>query len=116
MTQNLDPLKINERVYRQMDKLLTQLEQNEHVTLKERFAALMAIARIQYVFVNLRKERIGENVDAGSAVRKYSSAFRAANDAGRRKKASRAAGAGGRAPDTSEPDNILGLDDDGDAA
>ena len=84
---NLDPLKINERLYRQVAELLRQLEENEHVTLKERFQALMAIARIQYVFVNLRKEKIAD-ASTGSAVRKYATAF-AKNDPRRGKKVAR---------------------------
>ena len=105
---NLDPLKINERLYRQVAELLKQLEENEHVTLKERFQALMAIARIQYVFVNLRKEKIADAA-TGSAVRKYATAF-AKNDPRRRKKV-----AGPRA--VPEPDDIgIFDDDDGDAA
>jgi hypothetical protein len=84
---NLDPHKINERLARQVSMLLDQLEQGEHVTLRERFSALMAIARIQYVFVSLRKERFDEPA-AGASVRKYQTAF-SKNDARGRKKGSR---------------------------
>ena len=51
---SLDPLNVNERLYRQVAALLEQLENNRNVTLRERFQALMAIDRIQYAFVNLR--------------------------------------------------------------
>ena len=86
---NLDPLKINERIYRQLAKLLEQMEtsEEEHLTFKERFQALMVIARIQYVFVNLRKEKIAD-ASTGSAVRKYATAF-AKNDPRRGKKVAR---------------------------
>ena len=78
------------------------------MTLKERFQALMAIARIQYVFVNLRKEKFDEPA-AGSAVRKYATAFK--NDTGRGKKS---AGAAAAQPETIE--HLFGEDDDdGDA-
>src|SRR4029077_20933059 len=86
---NLDPLNVNERLYRQVAKLLDQLEQGEHVTLRERFQALMAIARLQYVFVNLRKEEAGNEPAAGSSVRKYATAFGKANDPRRGKKTAR---------------------------
>lgn len=100
-----DPLDINGRLYKQVSELLTQLETGEHITLKERVAALVAISRIQYVFVNLRKEKVGDT-DAGAAVRKYATAF--TKDAARgRKKTTRPA-----EPEP-EPDD-LGFDDDGD--
>ena len=118
-----DPCNINGRLYNQMDKLLSQLERadDEHITLKERVAALMALARIQVAFVGLRKEKIPDEHVAGSSVRKYAQAF--ANDA-RRGKAGRGAArtaVAARRPEP-EPDEGLGealsLDDDdeGDAA
>ena len=73
----LDPLNVNKRLYRQVAALLDQLEDDaEGVTLKERYMALAAIARIQYIFVNLRKEKLGDEPE-GSAVRKYAGAFKA---------------------------------------
>ena len=111
---NLDPLNVNQRLYRQVAELLKQLEENDHVTLRERFQALMAIARIQYVFVNLRKEKIADE-STGSAVRKYATAFKANDPRGRKK----IAGAKPRAVPELERDDIeqfLNDDDDGDAA
>ena len=114
---NLDPLKINERIYRQLAKLLEQMEtsEEEHLTFKERFQALMVIARIQYVFVNLRKEKIADAA-TGSAVRKYATAFKA-NDPRRGKKVAGARPIRAAKP---EPDDIERLfdddPDDGDAA
>lgn len=70
-----------------MSELLTQLEDaDSHATLKERIAALVAISRIQVIFVALRKEKVSD-ADTGSAVKRYASAFK--NDAGRREKTAR---------------------------
>jgi hypothetical protein len=112
-----DPLNINSRLYRQVATLLDQLEDNEHVTLKERFQALMAIARIQYVFVNLRKEKVADDGTAGSSVRKYASAFKA-NDPRRGKKAARSTLTAVKSEPEPEPDDnwFEREDDDGDAA
>jgi hypothetical protein len=108
---NLDPHKINERLVRQVSALLDQLENNKNVTLRERFQALMAIARIQYVFVSLRREKFDEPA-AGTAVRKYQTAFK--NDAGGRKKSGRPAIAAVRSGGNEPPPDWLGDDDDGD--
>lgn len=99
-TVPIDPLQVNNRLYKQVSEVLKQLEEGEHVTLKERFQALMAIARIQYVFVNLRKEKAADP-DVGSTVRKYTAAF-AKNDAGRGKKGAGPAPEPGPAPDPGE--------------
>jgi hypothetical protein len=100
---------------RQVSALLDQLENNKNVTLRERFQALMAIARIQYVFVNLRREKFDEPA-AGAAVRKYQTAFK--NDAGGRKKGRRPVIAAVRSGGHEPPPDWLGDDDtdDGDAA
>ena len=84
---------------------------------KLRMAALVALARIQYVFVSLRKEKAGDDVDAGSAVRKYAGAFKA-NDPRGRKKAPRSTTrtAVAAVPDPEPDDNWFERDDDGDAA
>lgn len=81
-----DTLSVNARLYRQVSELLLQLETNRHVTLRERVQALVAIGRIQVLFVGLRKEK-GADDTAGSTVRKYAGAFK--NDAGRRAARSR---------------------------
>lgn len=100
-----DPLNITGRLYNQVAELLKQLEEGEHITLKERVAALVAISRIQIVFLNLRKEK-DDGADAGSTVRKYATAF--TKDAvSRRKKTTRPA-----EPEP-EPDDLGGLLDDG---
>ena len=79
-----DPLQVNARLYNQVSELLAQLETAEHVTLRERFQALTAIARIQYLFVGLRKEKVAD-VDAGSAVSKYAKTFKQDAARGRKK-------------------------------
>lgn len=104
----LDPNNINGRLYQQLDMLLQQLEQGEHVTLKERTAAMLVVVRIQYIFMQLRKEKVGD-VNSGTAVRKYATAFTKDAARGRKKIA--------RAPEPEpEPDDLLGFDDDGDDA
>jgi hypothetical protein len=117
-----DPLQVNARLYNQVSELLEQLETGEHVTLRERFQALTAIARIQYVFVSLRKEKVA-NVDAGSSVRKYAEEFQQ-NAARGRKKIARADRAKSEPDDSwidrGTDDPLAGsdpfADDDGDAA
>lgn len=83
----LDPKNINGRIYNQVAELLTQLETGEHITLKERVQALVAISRIQMIFVGLRKEKLVD-ADTGSAVKRYATAF-SKNDARGRKKVAR---------------------------
>jgi hypothetical protein len=83
MSSNLDPLSINVRLYHQVSEMLHQLENSPNITLRERIAALVAIGRIQVLFVNLRKEKF-DDASAGSSVRKYATAFKA-HDARRRK-------------------------------
>jgi len=91
--------------------MLTQLEEGEHITLKERIAALIAIGRIQVIFMGLRKEKVDDSAVAGSKVRKYAAGFKA-NDLGRRATAS-----GHAIEPDDEPDDTLaaivgGADDD----
>jgi hypothetical protein len=71
-----DPLAINPRLYRQISNLLDDLERgDEDISIRERIAALVAIGRLQTIFVGLRKETKDGTGSAGSAVRKYSKAF-----------------------------------------
>jgi hypothetical protein len=86
-TAGADPLQVNARLYMQISELLNQLEgsDGERITMRERIAALVAIGRIQVLFVGLRKEKGIYHPDAGSSVRKYSTAF-TKDDTGRRKK------------------------------
>lgn len=84
-----DPLQINARLYRQVGELLSQLEEKENITLKERVSALIAVGRLQTIFAGLRKEKV-EDHDAGNSVRKYSAAFKA-HDVSRRAALARSA-------------------------
>ena len=77
LSRNLDPKSINSRLYNQVDALLTQLEEGEHITLKERIAALIAVGRMQVIFMGLRKETADDDGERGSTVRKYAGAFKA---------------------------------------
>lgn len=87
-----DPLRVNERLYKQISALLGDLEERgEDITMRERVAALIAIGRVQTIFAGLRREN-QEDPNAGSAVRKYSGAFKAKDAASGRKKIARAAG------------------------
>lgn len=111
-----DPLDVNTRLYRQISQLLTEMEQQDayqRITLRERIAAIIAIGRIQTIFVGLRKENPG--VGSGSTVRKYQAAFK--NDISGRKKI---AGPAKPKPEPDEPDDWFEqagiLDDDGDDA
>lgn len=107
-----DPLQVNARLYLQISELLGQLEAMEGLTIRERVAALVAIGRIQTIFVGLRKEKGLYDGNAGAAVRKYSSAFALKNDTGGRKKIA------GPDPRSEPDDNWFEragiLDDDGD--
>lgn len=104
-----DPLNINARLYRQIGRLLDDLEAadvKEMLDIKERIAALIAVARIQTVFVNLRKEGKGGPTSrtAGSSVRKYASAFKA-NAGSRRAPRARSAAADLGGDDFSDDDD-----------
>jgi hypothetical protein len=81
----LDPHNIRARVFNQVSALLTQLEERDtdHVTMKERIAALVAISRIEQIYFMLRLKEQPANEQSGSTVRKYASAFE--NAGGRRK-------------------------------
>lgn len=83
-----DPLQVKARLYTQIGELLHQLEgaTDEPITVRERIAALVAIGRLQDLLIEKGKD---EDDVAGSAVRKYESAFRKTNGVGGRKKISR---------------------------
>lgn len=98
-----DPLAVNARLYRQVSELLGQLETGEHITLKERIAALVALGRLQTIFLNLRLKGEKDEPTAGSKVRSYANTF-AAHDARRRKEIARLAADA----DESGDDDLLG--------
>lgn len=85
-----DPLDINQRLYRQLGKLLDDMEgmdRDDTMTFPQRVSALIAVGRVQKMFADLRKADF--NVGAGSEVRKYAAAFAPANAARGGKAASR---------------------------
>ena len=72
-----DPLKINERLYKQIGKLLDDLEsqdRDEVMTTPQRISALIAVGRILTIFATLKKQDYDYG-NTGSAVRKYAAAF-----------------------------------------
>lgn len=76
MAKPNDPLDINARLYKQIGKLLDDMERadrDELMTMPQRVSALIAVGRIQKMFQDLRKGDL--TYGAGSAVRKYASAF-----------------------------------------
>jgi len=103
-----DPLDVNTRLYHHISKLLDELDKrnaHENVTLRERIAAIIAIGRLQIMFMGLRKEAKDDHI-TGSTVRKYTSAFKT-HDTGRRKKIT------GPSPEP-EPDiaDLIGINND----
>jgi hypothetical protein len=83
---NSDPLNINARLYKQLGKLLDDMEaadRDERMTMPQRIQALIAVGRIQVLFNTIRKGSIDDG-SAGSAVRKYAQAFSGAHATRRR--------------------------------
>jgi hypothetical protein len=77
MAKTADPLNINARLYKQLGKLLDDMERadrDDTMTFPQRISALIAVGRVQKIFVDLRKGDLYDG-SAGSAVRKYSEAF-----------------------------------------
>jgi hypothetical protein len=77
MTKTADPLNINARLYKQLGKLLDDMERadrDETMTFPQRISALIAVGRVQKIFVDLRKGDLFDGT-AGSTVRKYAAAF-----------------------------------------
>ena len=111
----VDRLNVNARLYNQIAKLLDDLEEQDAedpLDIKVRIAALIAIGHIQKMFMDLRKENLdGDPTRAGSAVRKYSRAFKTDVAGGGAKDTRRPRRAA--AEQLPEPDFI---DDDGDDA
>jgi hypothetical protein len=68
-------ISIRSRVFNQVGALLTQLEEGEHVTMRERVQALIAISRIEQIYFMLKLKEQPENEQSGSTVRKYATAF-----------------------------------------
>jgi hypothetical protein len=80
-----DPLDVNARLYRQIARLLDEMEaadMDDRMTFPQRISALIAIGRIQKIFVDLRKGDYDGS--AGSKIREYASAFASADAVGGR--------------------------------
>lgn len=106
--KDLDPRDINGRLYHQIHRLLEEVEKpdvDENVTIRERIAMIIAVARIQTVFITLRKEKQENDEFAGSKVRRYAGSFKT-NDA---RRGAKTAGSAGAEP---EPDEFSWDDDD----
>lgn len=77
MPNVFDPEQVNQRLYRQISVLLRQLEDDDPeegmITIRERIAGLIAIGRIQQLFITMRKAT--GDVGAGSTVQKFAAAF-----------------------------------------
>ena len=84
--QTADPLNINARLYKQLGRLLDDMEaadRDERMTMPQRIQALIAVGRIQVLFNSIRKGAVDDG-SAGSTVRKYAAAFAGSNAARRR--------------------------------
>ena len=71
-----DPLDLNWRLYKQLGKLLDDMEaadRDDKMSMPQRISALIAVGRVQKMFIDLRKGDL--NAGAGSAVSKYAAAF-----------------------------------------
>lgn len=82
MTKTSDPLSVNARLYKQIARLLDEMEaadMEDRMTFPQRISALIAIGRIQKIFVDLRKG--DKHGDSGSEIRKYAAAFARPNAA-----------------------------------
>jgi hypothetical protein len=103
-----DPLDINGRLYKQIGRLIDDLEsadRDEIMTTPQRISALIAVGRILTIFAALKKSDYDYG-NSGSAVRKYAAAFA-------RPDAARGGKAGSRSSNIVEFDRD-GDDDDGD--
>jgi hypothetical protein len=77
MTKSTDPLDINGRLYKQIGRLLDDLEsadRDEKMTMPQRIQSLIAVGRILTIFASLKKADYDYG-NSGSAVRKYAAAF-----------------------------------------
>lgn len=93
-----DPLDLTGRLYKQLGKLLDDMEaadRDEKMTMPQRISALIAVGRVQKMFLDLRKGDL--NAGAGSTVSRYAAAFQTPD----------ATGGGGHYP---RPTNIIEFD------
>jgi hypothetical protein len=93
-----DPLDLTGRLYKQLGKLLDDMEaadRDEKMTMPQRISALIAVGRVQKMFLDLRKGDL--NAGAGTTVSRYAAAFQTPH-------------AIGRGDDRSGPGNIVQFD------
>lgn len=79
-----DPLDLNGRLYRQLGRLLDDMEaadRDDRMTMPQRIQALIAVGRVQKMFQDLRKGDM--NAGAGTTVAKYAAAFKTTDAVGR---------------------------------
>jgi uncharacterized protein YqiB (DUF1249 family) len=79
--KNIDPKRVADRVYAQLDKLLTRLETEDEadenaITTPQLINAIKMIAQVMILQANLRAKDVNDPSSPGSAVRKYSQAFK----------------------------------------
>jgi hypothetical protein len=108
MTNSSDPYDIHGRVEKQIDLLLKEMEEEPtHFAFKERLSMVQIVG--MYLTRNLKLSAADESVNAGSAVRKYSGAFKTSHVTGGGK-------AGARRPDRARPALAYSEPDDDDSA
>ena len=81
-----DPLDLNWRLYKQLGRLLDDMEaadRDDTMTFPQRISAMIAVGRVQKMFQDLRKGDF--SVGAGTAIDKYAAAFAATDATGGRK-------------------------------
>jgi hypothetical protein len=79
-----DPLDLKGRLYKQLGRLLDDMEAadaEEKMTMPQRIQALVALGRVQKMFLDLRKGEL--NAGAGSTVSRYAAAFQTPHAIGR---------------------------------
>ena len=115
MPNVFDPEQVNQRLYKQVSVLLRQLEDDDPeegmITIRERIAGLIAIGRIQQLFITMRKAT--GDVGAGSTVQKFAAAFTAPNAIGGRTADPRTSGSDYERSDWFEDAERANDDDDG---
>lgn len=75
--EQLDPSDINGRLYKQNALMMDHLEKAKRMPDDERLKLMAAIGKVQQILMTLRKEHKDDGPAAGSAVRRYASAFAA---------------------------------------
>ena len=102
-----DPHNVSGRLYLHMVRLLDRLDNDGSITMRERVQAMLGLGHLLRDFAALRKE--SGDQDAGTAARKYESAF---NDArGRANHTRRVPDEPADEPDPLDPDSWIYSDE-----